>query len=603
MTMDATSGMGQTSDWAKELKLQLAAASETACTDDGQDAEPVSLQLSSHTLEMLTSSVEDLLLDSPRVAKTSPTSESSPQLTEEIASSIDASMAAWRSEIELSLAQSSTRQLESQLQQAVELSNSLATREQDIAHRESQLDERTSKLSEELAASLRIQARTERQRKTIAAGLRRQRAEMRLELANDIAKQQSSERQESEHLSETITGLRAQLEQSDAERAAISEQVETLRQRESELTAQVTTLNETLSAQEASAGNSDELQLKIRQLEEDNAQLEESLGNQREQLEEEMDAENARLLQVISKLNGTIEELEKQAKSAEDVIGQLQAAESEIEQLRSAVDNSNASLADAPSSEEIQQANSRIEQLEQQIVEKDDLLAQASTDAPDPEQESRLDELQQQVADYQEKIDALQQENDRLTAAEHSMPPGGNRPHVNFNQESLSWEERKKLIMEQLEDDTPQTSEEEATKLEIESILETTQSEIERRDRDIEELRSIIEQQSDTKQGVAIGAAAIAQMFDDDELVVQEREKLKSLQGEWEDKVRQAEIDISMERAKLARQRSEVESKVAELEAQLAKHGGTLPPPPSEDTAGGRTRKWLEHLGLKDEPS
>ncbi len=600
--MDATSEMGQSSDWAEELKQQLAAAGESARTEDGEPTESVSLQLSGHALEMLATAVDDLLLGSTDGAPT-PASES-PSLpsTEEIASAIDSSMAAWRSEIELSLAESATRQLDSQLQQVVQLSSSLSEREQDLARRENELNAQTTKLKEELSASLRLQARTERQRKTLAAGFRRQRAELRLELANDAAKRNSTERQENEQTAATLTQLRAELELSNEAKSQLSEQAESLRQRESELSAEVASLNEIISAQEAKAGNSDELELKLRQLQEDNARLEETLGNQREQIEEEQDSENARLLETVAQLNGTIEELEKQASASEDLTEQLLRAEGEIEQLRTSVANNEASSDDAATTEELEQANAKIEQLERQLTEKEELLSQTPPDSSDPEQEARVTELEQQLAEFQEKVELLEQENERLAALEHSMPPGGNRPHVNFNQESLSWEERKKLIMEQLEhDDSPQSSEVQASKLEIESILETTQAEIERRDRDIEELRTIIEQQSDTKQGVAIGAAAIAQMFDDDELVVQEREKLKTLQSEWEDKVRQAEIDISMERAKLARQRSEVECKVAELEAQLAKHGGTLPPAPNEEAAGGRTRKWLEHLGLKEE--
>jgi hypothetical protein len=94
---------------------------------------------------------------------------------------------------------------------------------------------------------------------------------------------------------------------------------------------------------------------------------------------------------------------------------------------------------------------------------------------------------------------------------------------------------------------------------------------------------------------VAIGAAAIAQMFDTDELIQQERQKLKEIQLEWETKLRQAEIDLSMERAKLARERTQLESELEEAKRCLPADAAT------EVAKGGRTRKWLEHLGLKDE--
>lgn len=96
---------------------------------------------------------------------------------------------------------------------------------------------------------------------------------------------------------------------------------------------------------------------------------------------------------------------------------------------------------------------------------------------------------------------------------------------------------------------------------------------------------------------MAIGAAAIAQMLDADELISQERQKLKDIQREWEDKLRQAEIDLSMERAKLARERTQLETELEQARKS--------PPSPFVEIEGqtkaqARTRKWLEHLGLKE---
>ena len=152
------------------------------------------------------------------------------------------------------------------------------------------------------------------------------------------------------------------------------------------------------------------------------------------------------------------------------------------------------------------------------------------------------------------------------------------------------------MILQQLEEDDSSSNLGESQKLDVERIVASTNEEIARRDREIEELRSIVEQQSDTRQGVAIGAAAIAQMLDSDELVSQERQKLKDIQHEWEEKLRQAEIDLSMERAKLARER-------LELEAQRERAVEDQPDPHEQDEDGekGRTRKWLVHLGLRDE--
>ncbi len=175
-----------------------------------------------------------------------------------------------------------------------------------------------------------------------------------------------------------------------------------------------------------------------------------------------------------------------------------------------------------------------------------------------------------------------------------------NPPHLNLsnlNQESMTWEQRKRLILQQLENETAAANPEEYQnhRNEVEAIIRTTQCEIERREQEIAELKSIIEQQSNTRDGVAIGAAAIAQMIDSDELVRAEREKLAAIQQEWEAKLREAEIEMSLERAKLSRER-------AELEERLRKPDTVKPAPtetpPSAD--GKPVRRWLEHLGLRE---
>lgn len=598
--MDATSTTEQT-EWAEELRLQLEATSANLSNEESDDS-PVQLELSQAAFETLSEAIDEILAGNSDTA--SDATCSGEPLTRAI-DAIDASMASWRSQIELSLAESTTRQLDEHLKQAALLNSQVAERETQVAQRESQLAEHTSKLDQELAGALRLQARTERQRKTLAETLKRQRAELLLELAQQREQQQENNQLKNDELHASINELRLSLEQSKAKNEQLENNSLSGQQRESDLAAEIELLNEKLTELESQtpAEPDPALQQTLEKLEQENTSLREQLASQRDQLEAEMDVENARLLQSIATLNEKVEQGEERSRESDKLREEALACSEEAEKLKLELEElkESSALVSDDTSGELREAREQITLLQAQIDDKDEQLANQPAETDD----EALSDLQGQLSDALEQIDSLKLENARLAEAEHSMPPGGNSPHVSFNQESLSWEERKKLILEQLEcDDAPQTAETEATKVEVESILATTQAEIDRRDRDIEELQTIIEQQSDTKQGVAIGAAAIAQMFDEDTLVVEEREKLKSLQGEWEDKVRQAEIDISMERAKLARQRSEVESKVAELESQLAKHGGTLPPPEVVEPGGGRTRKWLEHLGLKeDDPS
>jgi glutamate-1-semialdehyde aminotransferase len=117
------------------------------------------------------------------------------------------------------------------------------------------------------------------------------------------------------------------------------------------------------------------------------------------------------------------------------------------------------------------------------------------------------------------------------------------------------------------------------------------------KENEIQELRKLLESQSQNVGAVAVGAAAVAEMLDTDELVKQERESLKRLQDGLRDQLKQAEVDISVERAKLARERSELDEKLRVLEAEKASYptgggeGGE-----KGKKAGGR--KWLTRLGL-----
>jgi hypothetical protein len=75
------------------------------------------------------------------------------------------------------------------------------------------------------------------------------------------------------------------------------------------------------------------------------------------------------------------------------------------------------------------------------------------------------------------------------------------------------------------------------------------------------------------------------------------------LQEEWKSKLRQAEIDISVERAKITRDRAQVEEKLANYEVERARQVSD-----GDSSAGGANDsgkkpirgRWLARLGLKD---
>ncbi|MEZ6089205.1 MAG: hypothetical protein R3C05_14480 [Pirellulaceae bacterium] len=215
--------------------------------------------------------------------------------------------------------------------------------------------------------------------------------------------------------------------------------------------------------------------------------------------------------------------------------------------------------------------------------------------------EQERDQLRQaldELSDADDRITELELQNRDLAqklATRQIHPTSGSS---GFGFESMTWEQRKAAIMQQLaaEDADEATEESEARRVEIDDLLQRTDRELARRDAEIEELRRLLEEQSRATGDVAIGGAAILQMLDQDELIVEERARLQRIQEEWEEKLRQAEIDVSLERAKLARERMELEHRLAELQEQAAMDEET-----SEHNRETKGRKWLSRLGLSDE--
>src|SRR6185436_15240070 len=135
-----------------------------------------------------------------------------------------------------------------------------------------------------------------------------------------------------------------------------------------------------------------------------------------------------------------------------------------------------------------------------------------------------------------------------------------------------------------------------ADKLTVQGAIKITDQIVAEKDKEIQELRRVLDSQSQNVGDVAVGAAAFTQLLDTDELIRQERESLKRLQDSLREQLRQAEVDISVERAKLARERTELDEKIRALEAEKANSG-----PGGEGHEKGKKpagRKWLARLGL-----
>jgi chromosome segregation ATPase len=284
---------------------------------------------------------------------------------------------------------------------------------------------------------------------------------------------------------------------------------------------------------------------------------------------------------------------------------QLEDAQTELETLR----------------EQRETERQRREEVERELQglreEQDQQLCQSlfSNVADEPETDSGASDLASLRADLaaaEQRIEELQSQNSDLAGRVATSSVNDCTSHEGAESlDSLPWEERKRMILARLEDEeshllsemAADDPESETTRDELQAlrdIVHQTDREIMRRDAEIAELQQLLEQQSATVGDVAVGAAAIAGMFDQDELIREEREKLQQLKSEWEEKLRNAEIEVSMERAKLARDRQELEKRNAELEETMA-HQQRASQHESTDDEGKPVRRWLSRMGLSEE--
>jgi chromosome segregation ATPase len=239
-------------------------------------------------------------------------------------------------------------------------------------------------------------------------------------------------------------------------------------------------------------------------------------------------------------------------------------------------------------------ATQRIYELENQLA-----AAQAGdgeTDAAGSGVDSQhLADLQRRFELAVEDVRSLKRRNAELEDEVTGLKAGRSDPASGA--QGQDWESLKKRMLAELEADGEPAPERKQEQLSIEHTIRITDDIVARKDREIEELKQVLSQQSDNLGSVAVGAAAVEEMFNQDELIRQERQRLQQAQEEWRDKLRQAEIDISLERARIARERVELDEKLQAIAAERAQHPGAGHPEKGAKPARGR---WLERLGLKD---
>jgi hypothetical protein len=220
-------------------------------------------------------------------------------------------------------------------------------------------------------------------------------------------------------------------------------------------------------------------------------------------------------------------------------------------------------------------------------------VTQAESSAGDPSAEKNLQRrLEMALEDLREVNEKNSQLQEQLTKARSSAAKLGQQSH---EPGWLDWETEKKRILAALEADAVgENAVQKGERLGIEEVLRMNDEVIAMKDREIAELKHGLEQRG--CNSAAAEELVIRQAINTDAAIQEERGRLQQLQKEWREKLRQAEIELSLERAKIARER-------AELDEQF--HSAKEARPKSTDTGGTQEQtertscgRWLAQLGL-----
>ncbi len=499
------------------------------------------------------------------------------------------------------------QQLEQQQDEWTDTHGQAAQQQQELADqlaaRQAELEEVERNLAEQVAGSRERQSELEQAERDTQTS----------------SKDLDRDRKKLSDKSAEIDKLREQLEEQQAknrsQRRKIAKQLRAQKAEDLKELSSQRALLETMTA-EGQTESQQALAVSLAQID----QLQEEQARDREaadQVREELDASHQgqqQLEQELATARHTIDELKTQlTDQSEGDEGQRQASEEmqarhevEMAELREAHEALQRKLSEASEADNPNDAlDTRIAELEDEQQRLIDRLAEAEVAASQASSNDGSDEkLKEALQRYDlamEDIRNLNRQNKELEASLKTAKQNSSPSAAPVASDGMDWEAQKRRMLAQLEDDYGDGSEESATvRMSLEEAIKRTDEAVAVKDRFIAELQEQLEQRSEGDTISASQAAAISEALDSDDIVRQERDRLTQLQTDWEEKLRQAEVELSVERAKIARDRAQVEEKLREYEDRQPRKETS-----DKDTAPRQEKptrgRWLSRLGLKDQ--
>ena len=215
----------------------------------------------------------------------------------------------------------------------------------------------------------------------------------------------------------------------------------------------------------------------------------------------------------------------------------------------------------------------------------------------DPDVEQQMSDLQRR---FELAVEDLREFKTKCAKLETQLAAASTRsPGHSVRQDTggMDWESQKQRMLASLADDgddrTDSARQEERVK--IKGTIEITDAIVAEKDRRIAELMATAETaRNKPADDEEARSQELSDLIDTDEVIVEHRRRGQQLEREAEDKLRAAELELSIERAKMARQKAELEELRSNLESerQLYEASGGPPAP------GTPRRRWLSKLGI-----
>jgi hypothetical protein len=243
---------------------------------------------------------------------------------------------------------------------------------------------------------------------------------------------------------------------------------------------------------------------------------------------------------------------------------------------------------------------------------------------------SDRDDLGQLLAEIRQRASELNQplppreteelDADELAALKHQLDEANQQWHGDHHDGSHvgstpaspvdadDWESQKQRLLASLEMEAaaehgsgdPHALRKE-DRLTIDGAIRITDSIIAARDREIIELRRILEQQSRDMAATATTMHAHEETLSADEVVVQERERLKKAHAEFDERRSMAEVDLAQQRARLAREFADLQDKRRMFESERTAWEAERDNKAQQNASAKPQRGvWRARLGLKD---